>query len=55
MQLHQREYEAPAASPRTSDHVWGWLGDLHARLRKVEERLDPAKEEENVNFPDHVA
>ena len=38
MELHQRTYEAPEASPRTSEHVWGWLGNLHARLRKLEER-----------------
>lgn len=58
MRLHEREYEAPEASPRTSEHVWGWLGNLHERLRKVEDRLGPEsanEEDENgVNFPDHT-
>ena len=29
--------DTPRESPRTSEHVWGWLGNLHERLKKLEE------------------
>lgn len=49
MELNQRTYEAPEASPRTSEHVWGWLGNLHARLRK----LEAAHEDEDQGEPEY--
>ena len=29
--------DTPRESPRTAEHVWGWLGNLHERLKKLEE------------------
>ena len=48
--------DTPHESPRTSEHVWGWLGNLHERLKKLEEwqrhwdEPEPPDEDDEPSF-----
>ena len=44
--------DTPHESPRTSEHVWAWLCNLHERLAKLEEWQrfdDPPDEDDEPN------